>query len=138
MGEQKPLYHSEYTSQGALINNVFPDEVKQVLTIIKHIELGENADTNMLAAIAWLAANIPPYKKYFTKYEELINDLEQCRNLRKDWLANTKKGFPITLKKTIFSLYEKWWEAYNASGAGIRGKQYIPFNTRANKAIQSL
>jgi len=130
----KPLYKAEYTSQGTLINDVFPDEVRQILGIIKAME-NKQAE-GVEAAIGWMAANMPPYKKYFKDYDKLQQGLDRCRELYKHWRKRNPNAFPNDLKKYLYFIYEKWWEAYNESGAGIRGRIYDPQrNQKAYDAI---
>jgi len=115
----KTLYKSEYTSQGALINEVFPDEVRVILALIKGMEMGDISSPDFV--LAWLCSNLPPYQKFFKDYDKLKEELEECRKLKELWITDTqRRQFPLLLKKKLYYLYERWWEAYNESGAGIR------------------
>lgn len=136
--EWKPMFKADYTSQGTLINEIFPMQVYEIINFIKMIETGE--DAIVVNALAWFAANMPPFKKFCPDYKELEASLEECRTLYKQWRKDDpqSKNFPITLKQKIFYLYGKWWEAYNDSGAGIRGSVYIPRDKRVEDAISNL
>lgn len=134
----KPIYKTEYTSQGSLINEVFPDEVRQILGLIKLLETKEVMAIEL--TLSWLSANIPPYQKYFRNYDTLKTSLKDCRSDVFKWKAafGVSPVFPNHLKDKLYNLYEEWWSAYNESGAGIKGGVYIPRETRVRKAIQNL
>lgn len=125
----RTFYKADYTSQGTLINEIFPREVAEIVASIK---LLENRDKESIKhTIAWFAANIPPYKKYFKDYISIMEKLSECCKLRDEWITkNQCTGYPIDLKNKLYHLYEKWWEAYNDSGAGIRGTVFDPQEKR--------
>ena len=132
----KPLYKAEYSSMGALINTVLPEEVKLILGFIKLLEMRYKEAIEW--TLGWLCANFPPYKKYMKDYDELRVILEECRVLTEHWKNQNKRDFPTTLKEKLYYLYERWWEAYNDSGAGIRGHKFVPQSQRIKEAIQRI
>jgi len=124
----KTWYKTEYSSMGILINEIFPYEVKEMLT---HIKMLEVKDTQVLGvAIGWLAANMPPYKLFFKKYDDLKLQLKKCRDMYLQWKKEKNGRFPSHIYDEIYNLYEQWWEAYNDSGAGIKGYAIDPQEKR--------
>ena len=133
----KPLYHSEYSSMGALINQVLPNEVAVILGAIKLLAMKNPEGVDI--SYSWLVANIPPYQKFIKDYTELKSKLQDCKEMYNHWVnVNKRKSFPVDLSDQLYILYEKWWVAYNDSGAGIRGALYIPRDQRVANAIRNL
>lgn len=131
----KPIYKAEYSIQGSLINEHLPVRINEMMTYIMQLEaLQQHAPS---ACIAWLAAMIPPFKKFFPDYDTLWSNFKECQRLRTEWYSENKgKDFPIKLKDKIMALYTEWWEAYNESGAGIKGRIYVPRDKKIKDAIR--
>lgn len=131
----KPIYKADYSVQGALINEKIPNRIDEMFAYVMQLSYGSK--DAIRPCIAWLTAMMPPFKRFFTNYETLLKLLEECEKEREKWISeNQAKGFPVVLREKIIQLYTAWWEAYNDSGAGIRGTVYDP--QRGSKLYGSL
>jgi len=97
-----------------------------------------HSQEGVLIVLSSLAKLIPPFKKFMRNYEKLIDELNECRKLKESWQSKHSTQWPITLTQKLYLLYQKWWEAYNDSGAGLGSQIYIPRDTRIKQAIQNL
>jgi len=132
----KTLYKSQYSSQGTLANEVLPNHVDLLMRGIDLMEA--HSQEGVLIVLSSLAKLIPPFKKFMRNYEKLIDELNECRKLKESWQSKHSTQWPITLTQKLYLLYQKWWEAYNDSGAGLGSQIYIPRDTRIKQAIQNL
>lgn len=137
MEEKEQLYRPKFNSSGALTNEIIPKQVEELMLSVAAIERGEAPGIS--DCISKLTALFPMLIKFVPKYRELMQELLYCRSLKTKWInVNQCRNWPTELEFRLYQLYEKFWEAYNASGAGLNYAKYVSDDTRKKKAIQRL
>ena len=132
----KTIYKTDFNSQSALFNIHFPEEIAEITRCMKAVSLNQSEAIEI--AYAWFDVNIPAFEKFFENQDEIEKDLELCGALIREWKMDHKKQFPVRIQLLLKSIYRKFWRAYNASGAGIKGSVYVPFDTRVKNALRNL
>ena len=135
VSKYRPVFKSTASIQFGLANDVFPKKLEEIFYIMANVY---NYDKNFISpAISWLRSMLPPFKKFMIDYDIIVNKLDECGEIYREWFKETKgKQFPIKLVKNLEDVYTAWWDAFNDSGCGLRGEMYVSKDKRIKDAVR--
>ena len=135
-GKYQPILKASYSSGGVLQNIIIPRHIDRLMVYMAGMA---TKDKQCLEYVfSSLYTLIPPFRKLFRNYDDLILKVKECRKQLTEWRNKGMADWPVHLEMKLLDLYADWWQAFLESGLGIHYEQYIDRDTRIKNALRNL
>jgi len=112
----KTLYKANFSSGGAIQNEIVPSHVDAIISLIDAMSNDSNAIVPLRNKIRTLFIL---YKKGLEKPERIKERFVKINKMISEWQKTYRNQNPLALVNEMLELSEDFFEQWNSSGAGI-------------------